>query len=133
MRRKVRLSNYTYFSKRKRGEGIRIGCTRYLVRGVPNKKYASWDIFDVWLPTLAPSRKLLAWVKRSNLDEEGKWKTFVQRYKNEMRRSDPRQTIRVIAALAKTTPISIGCYCQTSRCHRFVLERLIRSAAAGRL
>jgi uncharacterized protein YeaO (DUF488 family) len=49
-----------------------------------------------------------------------------------MRKTDARQTIRVLAILAQKTPISLGCYCQDKHCHRFVLERLIRSAAAAR-
>jgi uncharacterized protein YeaO (DUF488 family) len=49
-----------------------------------------------------------------------------------MKKTDARQTIRVLAMLAQKTPISLGCYCQGKHCHRFVLERLIRSAAAAR-
>jgi uncharacterized protein YeaO (DUF488 family) len=74
----------------------------------------------------------LLWFKRSKMDESKRWKRFVQRYRTEMNKTDPRQAIRTLARLASITPISVGCYCPGARCHRFVLEKLIRSAAAGR-
>jgi uncharacterized protein YeaO (DUF488 family) len=125
----LQLSNYSYRSKRRPGEGLRLGCTRYLARGVPKKSYAALDIMDVWLPTVAPSPDLLAWARSKNLDDPKVWKTFVSRYRSEMKQTNPRQTIRVLAELAKRTPISIGCYCQGEHCHRFELEQLIRAAA----
>jgi hypothetical protein len=43
----------------------------------------------------------------------------------------------MLGQLAKRAPVSVGCYCDTgdqrTGCHRFVLERLIRKAAAGKL
>lgn len=125
----LRLSTYSYRSKRRRGEGLRLGCTRYVARGVRKEDYASLDIMDVWLPTVAPSRELLAWARANNMEDSKVWKTYVRRYRSEMKQTNPRQTIRTLAELAKRTPISIGCYCQGERCHRFVLERLIRTAA----
>src|SRR5215212_1490131 len=115
----LQLSTYSYGSKRKRGEGLRLGCTRYLARGVPKKEYATRNIMDVWLPTVAPSRELLGWARRNKLDETKTWKTFLIRYRSEMKKTDPRQTIQTLAELAKRTPISIGCYCHGEHCHRF--------------
>jgi uncharacterized protein YeaO (DUF488 family) len=126
----MKLSNYQYFSKRRRGEGLRIGCTRYLVRGQRKASYSRKNIFDVWLPTLAPSQKLLRHFKR--FDSLQQWTTFDRRYRNEMKRTNPRQVIRTLAKLAKKTPLAIGCYCGGSRCHRFILEKLIRAAAVGK-
>jgi uncharacterized protein YeaO (DUF488 family) len=128
----IRLSEYSYGEKRRRGEGLRVGCTRYLVRGVKKQNYAKLNLMDVWLPTLAPSKKLLAWVKTKNMEYPKNWSAFRRRYRNEMKQTTPRQTIRTIAKLAKVTSISIGCYCNTDRCHRFELQRLIRDAAVGR-
>jgi uncharacterized protein YeaO (DUF488 family) len=125
----LQLSNYAYRSKRRRGEGLRLGCTRYVARGVPKENYAALDIMDVWLPTVAPSRELLTWARRNDLDEPKTWKTYVRRYRGEMKKTNARQTIRALAELAKRTPISIGCYCHGEHCHRFELERLIRAAA----
>jgi uncharacterized protein YeaO (DUF488 family) len=125
----LQLSTYAYRSKRRRGEGLRLGCTRYVARGVRKGDYAPLDIMDVWLPTVAPSRELLAWARRNDMDDPKIWKTYVRRYRGEMKKTNARQTIRTLAELAKRTPISIGCYCQREHCHRFELEKLIRAAA----
>ena len=128
----LRISNYCYRDKRRRGEGLRLGCARLPPRGVRPIDYARLNIMDVWLPTVAPSRQLLAWALRGNLDGPKVWQTYVRRYKSEMKETNARQTIRALAQLAQRTPISVGCYCHGSHCHRFVLEDLIRQAAAGK-
>jgi uncharacterized protein YeaO (DUF488 family) len=125
----LQLSTYSYGSKRQRREGLRLGCTRYVARGVRTEDCARCNIMDVWLPTVAPSRELLAWARTTDLNDTKTWKTFLSRYRSEMKKTDPRQTIHALAELAKRTPISIGCYCQGEHCHRFELERLIRAAA----
>lgn len=125
----LKLRTYAYWSERKRGEGLRLGCTRYLVRGVFKAEYARENIMDVWMPLLAPSRSLLAWGKLRDLDDLRLWATFLARYEREMNETNARQTIIALAHLAKSTPISIGCYCQGEACHRFTLEGLIRAAA----
>ena len=84
---------------------------------------------DVWLPILAPSPELLRWARGRGLDDAKVWKTFARRYRTEMKKTDARQTIRMLAELAKRTPISVGCYCHGPHCHRFELERLIRAVA----
>jgi uncharacterized protein YeaO (DUF488 family) len=126
------MSEYSYGTPRRRGEGLRIGCTRYLVRGVKLKNYAKWDRMDVWLPTIAPSQKLLRWAKAKDMNEPKNWTLFLQKYRREMQKTAPRQTIRTIAKLAKRAPISIGCYCSSNKCRRFELEKMIRAAAVGR-
>ena len=46
-------------SPRLAGEGLRIGTVRRPPRGVPKSEYAKRDLYDVWLPNLAPSESLL--------------------------------------------------------------------------
>jgi uncharacterized protein YeaO (DUF488 family) len=125
----LRLSTYAYGEPRKRGEGLRLGCARYPVRGVRKEDYAKRNIMDVWLPVVAPSRELVAWATKSDLGNPVVWKTFVGRYRREMNETNARQMVLVLAKLAERTPISIGCYCHTRHCHRFELERMIRAAA----
>ena len=48
-------------SPRRRGEGLRIGAARRPPRGVKKKDYARLDYYDVWLPELAPSQKVVSW------------------------------------------------------------------------
>lgn len=122
----LRLSTYRLGTDRGTEEGLRIGTTRYLPRGVPKAHYAARGYFDVWLPLLAPSRELLAWYRA----EERPAGEFFRRYRKEMAATDPRQAILLLAALAKRTPLSVGCYCaDDGRCHRTELARLIRKAA----
>lgn len=126
---RLNLRTYRYGSPRDRGEGLRIGTTRYLPRGVFKTDYALLDYFDVWLPVLAPSRELLQWAKNKERTHEA----FAKRYENEMKNTDARQVIKLLAELARTTPIAIGCFCaDESRCHRSVLYPLILQAAEER-
>jgi uncharacterized protein YeaO (DUF488 family) len=127
----LRLSTYSYGEKRRRGEGLRLGCARLLPRGVRKENYASSDLMDVWLPTVAPSPKLLAWARNQDLAGAKAWNAFARRYRTEMKATDARQTIHALAQLAQRTPISIGCFCHGPHCHRFELERLIRRAAVA--
>jgi uncharacterized protein YeaO (DUF488 family) len=112
-------------SPRQPGEGLRLGAVRYLPRGVPKADYASRDFFDVWLPILAPSRELLAELRAGTLSTAA----FFRRYRREMAATDTRQVISLIATLARTTPLSVGCYCEDeATCHRSVLRELIWAA-----
>jgi uncharacterized protein YeaO (DUF488 family) len=109
----------------KRGEGLRIGAVRFLPRGVSKIHYGRKNYFDVWLPSLAPSRLLLTRFLKSGMPVA----TFFRRYRKEMQNTDPRQAIKLLAEIAKRTPIAICCYCEEERrCHRSVLIELIRRA-----
>lgn len=46
-------------SERLPGEGLRIGTVRGPPRGVPKGEHAKRNLYDVWLPNLAPSEPLL--------------------------------------------------------------------------
>ena len=123
----LKLRTYQIGTPRKRGEGLRIGTVRYLPRGVRKRDYARLDYFDVWFPAAAPSRELVSWLRA---DVEKRWDRFVGRYRNEMKRAEARQAIKLLAEVAKRTPISIGCYCTNEhRCHRSILRKLIEEAA----
>ena len=42
-----------------------------------------------------------------------------------------RHLIQMLAALSKTTNLSVGCYCEdASHCHRSLLARLLHEAGA---
>jgi len=117
-----RVTTYQYGTARRRGEGLRIGTTRYLPRGVSKNDYALLDYFDVWLPTLAPSRELLHWYR----DAERPVETFYQRYRKEMRDVNARHVIALLHEVSTRTPIAVGCFCDDeSRCHRIELRKLI--------
>ena len=122
-RRALKLTTYRFGEPRADGEGLRIGVTRYPPRGIKKTDYAARNQFDVWLPLLSPSRELVHWY----LHEGGKTEDFFRRYRKEMSARDPRQTIALLAKLALSTPIAIGCSCEDAeRCHRTALAKLIR-------
>jgi uncharacterized protein YeaO (DUF488 family) len=126
------LRTYQAGTPRKPGEGLRIGTVRFPPRGVRKEDYARLDFFDVWFPVVAPSRELLAWVKKHDIANDAASKrTFQQRYARELE-SDPaaRQSVLLLAALAQQTAISIGCFCEDeSNCHRSILKTVIEEAA----
>src|SRR3954464_13226348 len=94
---------------RKRDEGTRLGTVRRPPRGVPKADFAKRDFYDVWLPELAPSAKVVT----SALSEpwtSGRWKRFVGAYLREMREPVARHLLATLAALSKETSFSVGCY-----------------------
>jgi uncharacterized protein YeaO (DUF488 family) len=117
-------------SPRERGEGLRIGTVRRPPRGVPKAEYASRDLYDVWLPTLAPSEALVKAALGSR--DEKSWQRFVTRYRAQMRRPEARHLLELLAALSQTSDFSVGCYCaEETRCHRSVLRELLREHGAA--
>jgi uncharacterized protein YeaO (DUF488 family) len=113
-------------------EGLRIGTVRRPPRGVKKSEYATRDYYDVWLPELAPSEELRAWVMSGPITGQ-RWKTFVRRYRTEMAAPTAARLLALLGALARTTNFSIGCYCENeSRCHRSVLIDLLRSGGESR-
>jgi uncharacterized protein YeaO (DUF488 family) len=119
-------------STRAPGEGLRIGTVRRPPRGVPKGEYSKRDLYDVWLPNLAPSEALLkaARVSVAAGDERG-WKAFVRRYRAEMKQPDNRALLETLAALSHTANFSAGCYCSDeARCHRSVLRDLLSERGA---
>jgi uncharacterized protein YeaO (DUF488 family) len=118
-------------SSRAAGEGLRLGTVRRPPRGVPKAETASRDFYDVWLPDIAPSEALLTRALAS-LDDPKRWKSFVNRYRGEMKRPEARRLLDLLAALSHTTDFSVGCYCiDESRCHRSVLRELLMERGAN--
>jgi uncharacterized protein YeaO (DUF488 family) len=132
MKRPLALSTFQIGSPAKREAGLRIGVTRRPPRGVPQARWQVEGYFDVWFPVLAPSATLLKWIHAQNLDNPAKRRAFFDRYEREMLgRLESRQAIRLLAAVAARTPISLGCFCHDeNRCHRSRLRELIERAAA---
>ena len=115
---------------RARNEGVRIGTVRRLPRGVRKPDYARRNYFDVWLPELAPSSALVSWALSKEWTPS-RWATFVRRYRSEMRRPPAARLLALLAAMSKTTSLSVGCYCEDARrCHRSVLADLLEEAGA---
>jgi uncharacterized protein YeaO (DUF488 family) len=91
---------------------------------VPKKDHASRDFYDVWLPDLAPSEALVKQA-RGAADERA-WAAFKKRYRAEMKRPEAVRLLSLLAALSRSTNLSVGCYCEDDRrCHRSVLRALL--------
>jgi uncharacterized protein YeaO (DUF488 family) len=117
-------------SERQPDEGLRIGTVRRPPRGVSKQDYARRDFFDVWLPLLAPSEALLHEVKAAGGDER-RWRTFVRKFRSEMKQPDAARTLALLAALSHATQLSVGCYCaDEARCHRSILRELLTDCGA---
>lgn len=114
---------------RERGEGLRLGTVRRPPRGVPKDQFARRDFYDLWLPELAPSEALVKVALRAEDDKA--WRSFVRRYRAEMKRPVAARLLTLLAALSHATDLSVGCYCvDASRCHRSVLRDLLREHGA---
>lgn len=112
-------------------EGLRLGTVRRPPRGVRKSDYARRDFYDIWLPALAPSPELFAWVKSQPVTD-ARWRTYARRYRAEMGRPDARRLVELLAALSARTDLSVGCYCEDeSRCHRSLLKELLAAAGAS--
>jgi uncharacterized protein YeaO (DUF488 family) len=116
-------------SPRLEGEGLRLGTVRRPPRGVPKGEYAARDLYDLWLPELAPSEELL---KRGlAVADDRQWRSFVRSYRGEMGRPDKRHLLDLLAALSLQTSFAVGCYCADERrCHRSVLRELLAEHGA---
>jgi uncharacterized protein YeaO (DUF488 family) len=119
-------------SPRHPDEGLRIGTVRRPPRGVPKAEYATRDLYDVWLPNLAPSEALLKDAQAAAVaGDERSWKSFVRRYRAEMNDPEHRALLDTLAALSLHANFSVGCYCaDEARCHRSVLRALLEERGA---
>ena len=117
-------------SPRGKNEGVRLGTVRRPPRGLPKTDIARRDFYDVWLPELAPSLELFAWVRAAPVTDQ-RWRQFVRRYLAEMSRPDAKHLIATLAALSHDANFAVGCYCEdANRCHRSLLEKLLADAGA---
>ena len=109
-------------SARRKREGPRLGTVRRPPRGVRKGDYARLGYYDVWLPELAPSARL---IKTAHVD----WKKFARLYRQEMRERE--HLLSTLAALSHGSNFAVGCYCaDESRCHRSILRQLLAERGA---
>jgi uncharacterized protein YeaO (DUF488 family) len=112
-------------SSRAPDEGLRIGTVRRPPRGVRKDEYSERNIYDVWLPNLAPSETLLKTTLASSKDARA-WKAFARKYRAEMKVPEVSRVIDTLAALSHHANFSVGCYCKDeTQCHRSVLKKLL--------
>jgi uncharacterized protein YeaO (DUF488 family) len=116
-------------SARFRGEGLRIGTVRRPPRGVSKSQYAAQNWYDIWLPELSPSARIVKLAQAARTDRE--WALFVKRYRTEMAAPEKRRLLELLAALSREVNFSVGCYCADEpHCHRAVLRTLLEEHGA---
>jgi uncharacterized protein YeaO (DUF488 family) len=116
---------------RKAREGLRLGTVRRPPRGVPKAEFARRDFYDVWLPDLAPSAELVAFLQHSDRGEKP-WRVFERKYRAEMKQGGPSRLLDLLAAMSHQTNFSVGCYCENEeRCHRSILKKLLAERGAA--
>ena len=112
-------------SPRAADEGLRLGTVRRPPRGVRKADYARRNYYDLWLPDLAPSAKLVG----AGAEETGPG--FAKAYRREMKAPAADRLISLLAALSPHADFSVGCYCENpERCHRSILRELLAEHGA---
>lgn len=111
-------------------DGFRILVTRFRGRGLPASSY------DVWVPSLAPSEKLLRSIQRGTIS----WAEFSRRYRAELvtdgrvdrgnrtiKNHGQKFTLRLIERLGRRGNVTLLCHCaeNQSQCHRHLLRAAI--------
>lgn len=117
----------------RKSDGLRILVTRFRGRGLPASRY------DVWMPNLGPSERLLAAVR----DGKVSWAQFSREYQKELYLDGPidkrsrtiknhgqKFTLRLVKQLATAGRVTLLCHCAEdhAQCHRHLLRRLILSS-----
>ena len=111
-------------------EGPRLGTVRRPPRGVRKDRFAKDDWFDLWVPDLAPSAKLVSFGLSAPFTP-AHWRQFERRYLAEMRAPEAQRLLSLLALLSRTADFSVGCYCEDeAHCHRSLLARLLREKGA---
>ena len=116
----------------RRRDGLRILATRFRGRGMTSSRY------DVWMPSLGPSERLL----RSVLSGRLPWSKFLKEYRHELFLDGPidarsrtiknhgqKFTLRLIKKLAASERVTLMCHCaeDQQQCHRHELRKVILS------
>jgi uncharacterized protein YeaO (DUF488 family) len=93
--------------------------------------------YDVWMPSLGPSERLLRNVQAGRIT----WAQFLREYRRELFMDGPvdarsptiknhgqKFTLRLIKRLAEAGPITLMCHCAEDQreCHRHELQKVIR-------
>jgi uncharacterized protein YeaO (DUF488 family) len=114
-------------------DGLRILATRFRARGMPSNRY------DVWMPSLGPSERLLKSVQTGKIT----WAKFAREFRAELfmeGRIDTRSrtiknhgqkfTLRLIEQLSRNASVTLLCHCAEDQqhCHRHLLQKIILSS-----
>ncbi len=126
------LKTKSVYSPVAENDGLRILATRFRGRGLPS------TLYDVWMPSLGPSERLL----KAVLGVKMTWAAFARAFKKELFLDGPidarsrtiknhgqKSTLRLIKAMAREGNVTLMCHCDddATECHRHILHQLILS------
>ena len=94
--------------------------------------------YDVWMPSLGPSERLLRGAQSGRIS----WTAFAREYRRELVMDGPidarsksiknhgqKFTLRLIKKLARSGNVTLMCHCpEDSDCHRYLLRDVILSS-----
>ena len=98
----------------------------------------SSNLYDVWMPSLGPSDRLLRAVQAGKIT----WAAFTRDFKKEMfldgaidsrnrtiKNHGQKSTLRLIKTMAREGNVTLMCHCDedAKHCHRHILRELILS------
>jgi uncharacterized protein YeaO (DUF488 family) len=113
-------------------DGLRVLVTRFRGRGLPADRY------DVWLPSLGPSEKLLRGFLAGKVD----WREFSRRYRAQLfapsagdaenrtiKDHGQKAALRLLKLVAARGDVTLLCHCaeDAAHCHRQLLAKLLSS------
>jgi len=115
-----------------RADGLRVLVSRFRGRGLARSAY------DLWLPALGPSERLLRRWQRGRLS----WAQFARAYREELfsdqgvdarnrtvKNHGQKFLLRLLRHLSGERTVTLLCHCaaREPHCHRHLLERLLSS------
>jgi len=116
-------------SPRTPSEGVRLGTVRRPPHGVSKSDFTKRDFYDVWVPALSPSQRLVTFALSA--DDAKTWRVFERKFRTEMLAPESSRLLDLLAALSHQTNFSLGCYCENEeRCHRSILRALLSERGA---
>ena len=117
-------------SPRPRGEGSAHRRREAPAARGEEEDYARLDYYDVWLPELAPSQKVVSWALSQPFTDK-RWAKFERDYRREMAKPEAARLLELLARLSHHADFSLGCYCEDERrCHRSILRKLLAEHGA---
>ena len=126
------LKRRTVWNPKHHDDGLRLLVTRFRGRGMPASRY------DVWMPSLGPSEKLLKAYQGGRIS----WATFALNYRRELfedgavdrrntviKNHGQKFTLRLLKRLARRSTVTIMCHCPDDEphCHTRLLKALLQS------
>ena len=131
MNKPLQLTTFRIGNPAQPGQGLRVGVTRRPPCSIPKDRWVAEGLFDVWLPVLAPSARLVADIMKKQHGPAAAFQKALDRYERELlSTAEGRQSVEFIAQIAARMPIAIGCFCEDeSRCHRSRLFKIITEHA----